>query len=338
MPLPRFAAFCVAIALFCAPASAEHIRVYVDVQQAISKAGMSAPTADMLAPIETEAAAIKTEREAHDAAMESFTREALFMIGAQRTNRERQLSTQAEALEQREQALMLARQDLNETTRIQAKTALQDALETYLGLNQVDTIKPFNSTNSVADFVILDPTYDITPTIAGLMRGGDSSIVPPAPKAEAEMVYVNLDLAFEMVGGNEDLEAERQAYLEPVNTQIEALEAQLADLTVQLSSPVLSPNGRAALVKVHGETSAQLSALRTRSAEDVAEIEASKRRNLKLALSEFITTSDSAGEADIVRLYRPGFDTNSAIFVANPALDITADTVANMLDMADADE
>ena len=311
-------------------ASAEEIRVYIDVEQAISAAKMDAPSDGELAAISAARDTLDANQEALQTATEALETQALFMTNQQRRARQTELETQNAAILQRRQNLQAREQELQTETQTRANTALQSGLNAYLDINQVDTIRPFPSKDGESDFIILNDAYNITGPVARLMTGGRTNTVPPAPKTEAVIHYINLDRAFRLSGARAGLMTASDTISAPARDNISALMQEYNGLTAQLNSPVLSPNGRTALNRQRDTKATELEAAMADNSQAIEAFVSDGQHTFRLTLIDLITSTEIASGADIIHLYRAEFSDPGAVYVANPDLDITQ-TVADAL-------
>lgn len=313
-----------AIPLAAIPAaSAEEVRVYIDVEQAISAAKMDAPNAGELAAINAARDTLDTNQETMQTTSEALETQALFMTNQQRLARETQLETQKANILQQRQNLQTREEELHAETRAHAEIALKSGLSTYLEINRVDTIRPFGGGGNETDLIILSGAYNITASIARLMTGGRTNTVPPAPKAEAVIHYINLDQAFRLSGARADLLTAAEIISAPSRANIETLMQDYNALTAQLNSPVLSPNGRTALGRQRDAKATELEAAMAENDDAIEAFVSDGEDTFRLELIDFITSTEVASDADIIHLYRSGLSDPGAVYVANHDLDIT---------------
>ncbi|MCF6328749.1 MAG: hypothetical protein L3J02_02980 [Henriciella sp.] len=304
-------------------ANAGEVRVYIDVEQATSAAKMDTPTAGALAAISAARDNLDASEKALKTATETLATQALFMTNQQRSARETQLESQKSSILQQRQNLKTREQELHTDTRARAEIALQSGLSAYLEVNRVDTIRPFTGSGGGVDFIILNEAYNITAPVARLMAGGRSNTVPPAPKTEAVIHYVNLDQAFRLSGARTDLLTASEIISAPARANIEALMQDYNALTAQLNSPVLSPNGRTALNRQRDAKATELEAAMAANDNAVEAFVSDGESAFRLELINFITSGEIASDADIVHLYSAELSDPGAVYVANLDLDIT---------------
>jgi len=313
-----------AIPLAATPAAnAEEVRVYIDVAQAISAAKMDAPNAGELAAISAARDTLDANQEAAQTAAEALETQALFLTNQQRRARETQLESQKANILQQRQNLEAREEELHTETRARAAIALQSGLSAYLEINRVDTIRPFGGSGGETDFIILNDAYNITAPVARLMAGGRTNTVPPAPKTEAVIHYINLDQAFRLSGARADLLTASEIISAPSRANIETLMQDYNGLTAQLNSPVLSPNGRTALGRQRDAKATELEAAMADNDDAVEAFVSDGEDTFRLELIDFITSGEAASDADIIHLYRAGLSDPGAVYVANRDLDIT---------------
>ncbi len=304
-------------------ASAEEVRVYIDVEQAISAAKMDTPNTGELAVLSAARDSLDANQEAAQTAAEALETQALFLTNQQRRARETQIESQKASILQQRQNLEAREEELHTETRARAEIALQSGLSAYLEINQVDTIRPFSNSGGEADFIILSDAYNITAPVARLMAGGRTNTVPPAPKTEAVIHYINLDQAFRLSGARADLLTASDIISAPSRANIETLMQDYNAITAQLNSPVLSPNGRTALGRQRDAKATELEAAMAENDDAVEAFVSGGETNFRLELIDFITSSEFASDADIVHLYRSGLSDPGTVYVANRDLDIT---------------
>ena len=300
------------------------MRVYIDVEQAISAAKMDAPNAGELAAISAARDTLDANQEAAQTAAEALETQALFLTNQQRRARETQLESQkANILQQDARTCNPAKKNCTQRPAPAPKLPCKADLSAYLEINQVDTIRPFSSGGGETDFIILNDVYNITAPVARLMAGGRTNTVPPAPKTEAVIHYINLDQAFRLSGARADLLTASEIISAPSRANIETLMQDYNGLTAQLNSPVLSPNGRTALGRQRDAKATELEAAMAENDDAVEAFVSDGEDTFRLELIDFITSGEATTDADIIHLYRSGLSDPGAVYVANRDLDIT---------------
>lgn len=331
MRLHRLATLLLAFMAISIPASAEQVRVFVNIERAIVEAGLDKPSEEAVAPLLEEQAAIDAARTEFEAERDAFEANALFMVGGKREAQEKKLKATDAALEKREAFVQMQAEELVKRNRAAAMQSVQDALNQYLDLNQVDVIQPLGGTFHAGNTLMLDPAYDISPTITGLMQGAENSSVPPAPKAPAVIRYVNLETAFALTGAQDDLDAATSDYLDMMRDRMAPTVETYNELTGQLNSPVLSPNGRSALLRQRDDVAAELDTLSAERDTQLERLEAGARQLVRDLLVAALVNTEIAENVDIVRFYGAPLGTRDALIVANSDLDITAMLVESIM-------
>ena len=202
--------------------------------------------------------------------------------------------------------------------------ALDPALEAYITAHG-NLIIQFQDASNTPSTIVLNQTYEISDSIAEMIKSGPGAEIPAAPTYAAIPRFIEFDRAFEQSAAAQDV----QRFSDTKNAELLALTGDVTQLQQQMQDPTLDALSIAKLRAQHGTLMAQYEQqdrlFRTQTAEETARAKQAYKANLV----DFIRAHpELAPGADIVHIYSAG--AHGSGYVVSPNLDITATVAAAM--------